>query len=61
MVMPPGIFFFSLQEIADAEDLMDHARAVPQDHLAARDLLQILAEMPVGHEQNLGVARARGG
>ena len=49
------------QQVADAEDLVDHAGAVPQDHLAAGDFLQVLAQVPVGHEQDLVVRAARGG
>ncbi len=54
---PPGSCFFICEQVADAEDLVDHARAVPQDHLAAGDFLQIRPEVPVGHEQDLVVRR----
>src|SRR5205807_7184506 len=47
------------QEIADAENLMHHARAVPQDHLASRHLADVLAEMTVRHKENLEVLRHR--
>ncbi len=36
---------------------MDHARAVPEDHLAARHFLQILAEMTIRHEEDLVIGR----
>ena len=50
-----GHLLLDLEQIADAEYLVDHARAVPQNHLAASHFLQILAEMAVRGEQDAGL------
>ena len=52
-----GIVPFGSQHVGDAEDLVNHARTGPQNHLAAGDLRQIPAEMLIGHKQNFLVGR----
>ena len=46
-----------LQQVVDAEDLVDHARPVPQDHLPPGHLLQVPAQVLVRDEQDLVVRR----
>src|SRR5579871_1392666 len=43
------------EQIADAENFVDNAGAIPQNHFTPRDLFQILTEMAVRHEQNLNL------
>src|SRR5262249_39298279 len=45
------------QQVADAEDFVDHAGAVPEDHLAAGDFLQVLAEVAVRDEEDFVLRR----
>src|SRR5262249_60176106 len=50
---PVGESSLELQQVLDAEDLVDHARAIPEDHLAPSDFLEVLAEMSVGDKEDL--------
>ena len=50
------VLLLLLDEVRHAEDLVNHARPVPQDHVAAGDLLHVAAEVLVRHEQDF-VAR----
>ncbi len=43
-------FSLEREQIADAENLVHDAGAVPQDHFPASDCFQVLDQVAVGHE-----------
>ncbi len=53
----PRIVLLGPQQVLQAEDLVHHARAGPEDHLAAGHFLQVTAQVLVGNEQDFLVLR----
>lgn len=52
-----GVVPLGSQQILNTEDLVDHARAGPEDHLAAGDFREVTAQVLIRDEENLFVSR----